>query len=208
MFGYWHRLEKVIKWTGFSVNAFALSIGLKRSENLYQIKKGNNGISRDLAETITKKYPAVSKAWLLTGEGEMLLSAPASIPNAIPYYPTDATMLAQGGFAESPISNISIPFYKEASFAAPYLSDSMAPEIPVGAVIVCKQVEIKSIVPGAIYLLCSESFTGVRYIRMEPTSELLRLEPCNRERYDNLTINSSSISKLFMVVGIIVNKTI
>ena len=69
----WHRLERVIKWTGLSVNSFALNIGLKRSENLYQIKKGNNGISRDLATLITTKYPSVSKAWLLTGEGEMFV---------------------------------------------------------------------------------------------------------------------------------------
>ena len=65
----WRRLERVIKWTGLSINSFALTIGLKRSENLYQIKKGNNGISRDLAELITAKYPSVSKGWLLTGEG-------------------------------------------------------------------------------------------------------------------------------------------
>ena len=57
----WHRLERVIKWTGLSVNSFALNIGLKRSENLYQIKRGNNGISRDLAELIAAKYPSVSK---------------------------------------------------------------------------------------------------------------------------------------------------
>ena len=69
----WRRLERVIKWTGLSINSFALTIGLKRSENLYQIKKGNNGISRDLAELITAKYPSVSKGWLLTGEGEMLI---------------------------------------------------------------------------------------------------------------------------------------
>ena len=56
----WHRLERVIKWTGLSVNSFALNIGLKRSENLYQIKKGNNGISRDLATLITTKYPSAA----------------------------------------------------------------------------------------------------------------------------------------------------
>ena len=74
----WHRLERVIKWTGLSVNSFALNIGLKRSENLYQIKKGNNGISRDLATLITTKYPSVSKAWLLTGEGEMFVEQVAA----------------------------------------------------------------------------------------------------------------------------------
>jgi len=36
----WLRLEEVINYSGMSVNAFALHIGLLRSENLYQIKKG------------------------------------------------------------------------------------------------------------------------------------------------------------------------
>ena len=87
----WHRLERVIKWTGLSVNSFALNIGLKRSENLYQIKKGNNGISRDLATLITTKYPSVSKAWLLTGEGEMFVEQVAASASqaGVPYYGMD-----------------------------------------------------------------------------------------------------------------------
>ncbi|MCC8018825.1 MAG: hypothetical protein LIO85_03515 [Rikenellaceae bacterium] len=48
---------------------FAQSIGLKRGENLYQIKRGNNGISRQLAERIVEYFPKISKSWLLTGEG-------------------------------------------------------------------------------------------------------------------------------------------
>ena len=70
--GSWTRLEQVIKWTGLTTNAFALSIGLKRAENLYQIKKGRNSISRDLADLIAAKYSGISKSWLLTGEGSML----------------------------------------------------------------------------------------------------------------------------------------
>lgn len=70
----WQRLEQVIKWTGFSTNAFAMGIGLRRSENLYQIKRGNHGISKELAELISTKYPSVNRAWLLTGQGEMFLT--------------------------------------------------------------------------------------------------------------------------------------
>ena len=97
----WHRLERVIKWTGLSVNSFALNIGLKRSENLYQIKKGNNGISRDLATLITTKYPSVSKAWLLTGEGEMFVEQVAASASqaGVPYYGMD--ILAGGGGSSS-----------------------------------------------------------------------------------------------------------
>lgn len=35
----WERLKRVIRYSGLSTNAFARAIGLKRGENLYQIKK-------------------------------------------------------------------------------------------------------------------------------------------------------------------------
>ena len=69
----WQRLETIIKMSGMSINAFARCIGLPRGENLYQIKKGNNRISRDLASRIVNYYPQISFSWLLTGEGAMTI---------------------------------------------------------------------------------------------------------------------------------------
>ena len=68
----WKRIEAVIKMSRMTTNAFARHIGLARGENLYQIKRGNNGVSVDLANRITAKFPEVSKLWLLTGDGPML----------------------------------------------------------------------------------------------------------------------------------------
>lgn len=69
----WERLAEVIAYSGLSVNAFAKAIGLKRSENLYQIKRGNNGISTKLAESINRVFPRFSVAWLISGESEAVL---------------------------------------------------------------------------------------------------------------------------------------
>lgn len=65
----WNRINKIIARSGMNTNAFAQHIGLPRGENLYQIKRGNNGISRDVADRICKAFPEVNKLWLLTGEG-------------------------------------------------------------------------------------------------------------------------------------------
>lgn len=70
----WARIEAVINMAQMTTNAFARHIGLPRGENLYQIKRGNNGISFDVADRICRRFPMISKLWLLTGEGEMLLS--------------------------------------------------------------------------------------------------------------------------------------
>ena len=62
----WQRIEAVIKWANMSTNYFARHIGLARGENLYQIKRGNNGISLDVADRIVAKFPQVDKLFLLT----------------------------------------------------------------------------------------------------------------------------------------------
>ena len=52
---YWQRIEKVLKYADMSTNYFAKYIGLLRGENLYQIKRGNNKISLDVARKIHEK---------------------------------------------------------------------------------------------------------------------------------------------------------
>ena len=64
----WQRLQQIIDDSGLTINAFARHIGLSRGENLYQIKRGHNGISRDLAERIHARYPQYSIRWLLSGD--------------------------------------------------------------------------------------------------------------------------------------------
>ena len=63
------RLRIVLQYSGErSYNALALRLGLKRSENLYRIRKGYNGISMDLALRIRNICPSLSLSWLLGGE--------------------------------------------------------------------------------------------------------------------------------------------
>ena len=68
----WPRLEAVSVYKKMSINKFARFIGLPAAENLYRIKRGQNGISRSLAARISDHCPEISRGWLLCGEGEML----------------------------------------------------------------------------------------------------------------------------------------
>ena len=70
----WSRIEAVIIYYRFrSVNAFAKHIGLRRAENLYRIKNGHNRLSHKLSETICTHFPDISRGWLLTGDGRMMI---------------------------------------------------------------------------------------------------------------------------------------
>lgn len=64
----WERIEKVLKHAEMSTNYFAKYIGLPRGENLYQIKRGNNRVSLDVAQKIHEKFPKFSISWLMCGD--------------------------------------------------------------------------------------------------------------------------------------------
>lgn len=66
------RLEKVIKHSQKSINAFAMSLGLERSTKIYNIINLKNGISPSIANLISSVYNEINYEWLITGKGEML----------------------------------------------------------------------------------------------------------------------------------------
>jgi hypothetical protein len=66
------RIRKVVDYYDVSVNKFSIQLGLATPQILYDVLKGKNGISKDLAEKITVHCSEVNPGWLLTGEGEML----------------------------------------------------------------------------------------------------------------------------------------
>lgn len=197
----WQRLEKAIRWTGLSVNSFALNIGLNRGENLYQIKRGNNGISKDLAELISAKYPEISKGWILTGEGEMFVCESGERVN-IPCYETDAVYLAGLDRLPQPAYMLSMPRFKGASFAALSLNKAMTPDIPQGATVILQEVGTGQIIPGHAYLIASDRITAMRTVKKEPEGTKLRLVAPNSE-FDEIIIDICEVKKLFLVKGYI-----
>ena len=55
-----------------SINKLAKEAKLNSPQVLYDITRGRNGISKEVAEKITALYPEIAIGWLLTGEGRML----------------------------------------------------------------------------------------------------------------------------------------
>ena len=203
----WQRIEQIIKWAGFaSVSAFAREIGLNRSENLYQIKRGNNGISKDLADTIVSRFPDVSKAWLLTGEGSMLRGDNRYRSFDVPFYKADAIQVVTAGDVPEPSCYISFPVFENCDFAAFSMTDAMEPEIPRGTILFFRKVAPQTFVPGETYLVISAEFNGVRTIRRDPKGDELRLVARNKAAFDEVIIPADSIEKLYMVRGIVIGK--
>lgn len=213
----WQRLEQVIRWTGLSTNAFAFSIGLKRSENLYQIKRGNNRISKDLADRIVRRYPVFDRSWLLTGEGRMAISADSLRPDpyagSIPFYRVDALRLASDPAAVlsgEPDSYLSIPGFGDCDLAALCTGDRMAPEIPAGSIVALRSVDPRGpVLPGEIYLLVSNEYVRMGYIRPDrKIADGLWLDPPEESDEDSVGIRRDRIRRLYLVLGIVIRKVL
>ncbi|QEC51024.1 phage repressor protein C with HTH and peptisase S24 domain [Anseongella ginsenosidimutans] len=208
----WERLQEVVEKSGLSINAFALSIGLKRAENLYQIRKGNHEISRELARKITAKYPEINEAWLLTGKGGMHERETLSASKKIPLYDSgfeDLRMLPDEKASIEPLYYIEAPTLSGGDFATICYGNSMEPDIPAGAIITLKEIDPSAVLPGEMYLVITSNYSTVKCVMdVAGDAEKFRLIPKNTAEYGEAIINKSDILRLFLVKGVISTKVL
>ena len=203
----WQRIERVVKWTGLSVNSFAHAVGLSRGENLYQIKRGNNGISRELASMIAAKYPQISRAWLLTGEGDMFAHE-GRRRTSIPFYDADIEKYIASPERFTPRNYISLPGVDDAEFAAIYSGRAMGEAVPAGSLVLVRRVVPENLIPGGDYVVVGEDFTMLRRVRREVGSGTLRLLPVDADNFDEIRMDAAAVRDLYLVRAVVINKTI
>ena len=193
------RLQFVLDYSGIpSYNALARKLGLKRAENLYQILKGNNGISSDLAFRINRAFPDIGIGWLKSGCGSPL---PPSL-SEIPLY-TDLRFLAEKGGDAEPDRILPFPecLCPEAELATLCRTDALAPRILPGAYILLHRVASDDILYGGIYFVSTRSYQLCRIVRQDEATDRLRLLSTNPEEYGELVIARTDILSLFHVCG-------
>ncbi len=123
----------------------------------------------------------------------------------IPYYNIDVTASAFPVFAderEEPEYFISIPAFKDCDFAVPIYGDSMYPKIKNGYIVAVKEVKNKAIILyGEIYLVVTDDYRTVKYIRKHPSQKELILLCSENPSFDDVEIPIDSILRLFKVRG-------
>ena len=189
-----------------SINYFARHIGLPRGENLYQIKRGNNGISRDLAERIVAKFPEISKLWLLTGEGQMF-STPILQPATIPFYDTDVEGAIGCVEALQPTSELVIAPLTGCDVAMRYLGKAMGERTPSGTILLLQRTEVEALIPGEEYVVVCKKIVTLRMARWGEEPHRVRLVAYDSAHYDDILLDKSEIEALYKVRGkIIINQ--
>lgn len=159
----WERLCKVIEHSGLSVNAFARAIGLSCGETLYQIRRGNNGISPNVAKRIHQKYPAFSLAWLMFGCGEPVSEVSGSVAR-IPVYRTLPERLFRGEPDDCLI--LSAASSHGAEFAVPYADDLL--NLFLRSSLLLLREQKGAILYGNIHLVETEHFRLFRILQPAP----------------------------------------
>jgi hypothetical protein len=202
----WYRIERVIRWAGLSVNSFALYIGMLRAESIYQIKRGNNGVSCELAKKIVARYPQISQAWLLTGEGDMF-AAEIARQSQVPFYDVDIEKYVASPTRFSCEAYVSLPDVGGAEFGARYRGRAMGEAVPDGAMVLVKKVPLEDLVSGSDCVVVAEGLTILRRVVREPESQVLRLTSVEVPDIDEIRLNVTEVRELFQVCAVIVNKT-
>lgn len=203
-FNNWIRLKQVIERFGKSINSFALSIGLHRAENLYHIRKGNYGISEDLAVKIIECDPEIDKTWLLTGIGSMLKDDVIS-PEQVPFYIDEAEKTLPNIEKIEPSAHFTVPYRMDCDLVIRTFSKSMSDTISAAQDLFLKRVAIEEVVQGNEYVLIlnnSENEVLWRKVRWMPRDAAhWRLVARNREDFKDVVVNRSDVKAAWRVIA-------
>jgi hypothetical protein len=203
-FDNWKRLLQVIERFGKSINGFAMQIGLSRAENLYHIRKGNYGISEDLADRIIKQDAEIDRTWLLSGVGNMLRSEVIE-PERVPFYLDEVEEILPGIACIEPSGYNQLPYKINCDLVIRSFSKPMSDTISAAQDLFLKRVDIDSVVQGNEYVLMLNHPTDnviwrrVRWV--SKNSNRWRLVARNREEFPDLFIDRSEVMQAWRVIS-------
>lgn len=203
-FNNWARLLKVIERCGKSINGFAMRIGLQRAENLYHIRKGNYGISEDLAERIIKCDPEIDKAWLLSGLGSMLKEEYIE-DDEIPFYYAEAEKELTNISNMRPVSYVTMPYKVNCDIVMRSYSKPMSDTVSAAHDLFLKRVSVDEVVQGNEYVLVLDRpednviWRRVRWVAKNSNS--WRLVARNRDDFEDLYIDRSEVKEAWRVIA-------
>lgn len=176
------RFDLYMKYKGLNDNQVTKDLGLSNGV-LGKSRKENRDLSKSIAQLAISFYPELSKIWLLTGEGSMLVNSstdaahtsPPSLQeeaNRVPLIPFEARGGQLDGFARDGVTlaqceTVPTPF-KGAQFAISVRGQSMSPTYPSGCVLFISKNIADWVEWGKVYVLDTEN--GVIVKQLAPSS--------------------------------------
>lgn len=197
--GPWERLKKVIEASGArSTNAFAKLIELDRPEILYRIKRGENSISKALAERICSHFPHFEHTWLLYGSYFSFDNLMLETNNRLVSLP-----LLRDIRTRETTDKIYLPeaLKKGADLALLLENDLFYPMICKGVVALFKRSEIH-IAYGSVHLACTAKRNILCTIRENSGRGKVLLAPLMPKDSAEIIIDRCTIKELYVICGV------
>lgn len=201
------RILQYIHYLGISKQFFFNMTGLKRG--LLDGDKLDSSISDIYLAKILATYPELSPEWLLTGNGEMILSSPvAKLRATIPLIPIGA--MAGWGEGEMQIMDHDLTHYDVPEFAelkADFLinvkGDSMYPKYHTGDLVACKKLPLDTFFQwNKVYVLDTVQGAMIKRVNKSENQDEIK---CISENptYDPFDLPLQDIHALALVLGFI-----
>lgn len=219
------RFDSYMKYKGLNDNQVTKDLELSNGL-LGKSRKKDRDMSRKIANSATNFYSDLSAAWLLSGEGSMLVNnsanpsdpsapaAPSSVQeeedNRVPLIPFEAQGGNLDGFARNGVTlaqcdTINSPF-KGAQFAISVNGQSMYPNYPSGCLLFISKNMADWVEWGKVYVLDTEN--GIIVKQLVP-SELGDEFVCcksfnNAPEFAPFNVPKSTIFGVYRVVGALI----
>lgn len=174
------------------------------------------GIPAERLRRICELYPDLNRDWLLYGEGEMLLAAPAESgkPRSKGYetllLPVEAfaggLQMYSQGVREWECTRIVTPI-EGADFAIPVRGDSMEPRFHEGSTLLLKRINDRAFIPwGHPMVIDTENGVLLKNVLPDPkpdpddSEEYVVMQSLN-PKYPEFKIPASSIYGMYRIMG-------
>lgn len=159
----------------------------------------------------TALAPEISRTWLLTGEGKMLVDtaapeAPGVSMTGVPLIPVEAMagyFTGEVSVRESDCERVSVPGLK-ADFVIPIAGDSMQPSYRSGDLVACQRIDsIDTFFQwGRVYVIDTAQGVLIKQVRRSSTPGNIVLVSEN-PIYDPIDLPQSEIYHIALVQGLI-----
>ena len=164
-------------------------------------------------DTIRAKFPEVSEAWLITGEGEMLKTdqndedsgviASQKVP-LIPIHFSKNLELSIQEYTEKYPERLPIyepsQIYPSFDYMFEVSDNNMSPAINKGDILYIKGISDEDIINGSCYLLDTKK-QGMCVFRIQNKGKYLECESVS-DIYNNVCINLDDIHNIYKIVGV------
>ena len=200
------KLKEYFDSKGITQKEIADSLGVSKAY-VNALFNGRNSFGKEQAEKWVNLY-GLSKSWLLTGEGDMLVSSNADVMNenttyCVPLLPISA----QGGSLNDFVVSVKdsecekvISPIKGVDYAITVSGESMSPEYPSGSQVLIKKINERAFIDwGRVYVLDTCNGTVIKRLFPSDTTGCVVCKSINPE-YPSFEVSMADVYGVYRVL--------